>query len=667
MRSVHYEWESRLYMNDLSREESYEKQFGSEVLKRNRNGTAEKIRFSVYNPDRDKFLFLVGPFNNWGDCPTSELESFRFNHDGMAFSTLITDKVKHKDPYLFLVKKNSKKSLLRDPAAVYFDKDGNCVFWDYKDPSAYTKKHDSPDTLHRPTIILQTDLPGLVARWFEYDTRSSSLAETRKDMFTYISECGVLDKIKELGYNTIQFLPISQSIDGDNWKYRYLSPFPFAIHRNWGDPDTFARLVDECHKRGIAVITDIILGHSPFKDYRIFGFDGTDVGIHLWKNEEGQDVFLDDHTPWGTKRFRFSDEKVRRYLIESTLHFATSYGIDGFRIDNVDGILRYGDAGQGDERPHGRQFLRGLIKETYKVNPLALFHLESHYFYGDNAKMLVAPQSSYDRALGATAYNSSRLTYYFHTEYMPKAIEEVSTWSFERIKEEKEWGRSNSTIADFHNHDAAAGLIEMRATGSYAYDALTLKKPELKIHAIGKIKIMEAIIALGCEGRILDLAQTFLLQTGTFEHDSSIHWGLLKKDKDSEETTAYKQYLNQLLEREPAFWPENTLYREYINVDEQNKILVMRREDKTQGTGRSWYCVINLSNREHFDYRIGVDYNGRYSIAFDSTKERPLQLSRPFGVLTSQKSDNFELFSKEIVFEHIGPYQVICAYHERKR
>ncbi|MGM5481016.1 MAG: alpha-amylase family glycosyl hydrolase [Nanobdellota archaeon] len=666
MRSVHYEWEARLYMDDVSRKDSFDKSFGSTVLERNGNGVASKVRFSVYNPDPDKVLYLAGPFNDWGKCSDKELENFLFTKHDSNFDTLVTDKIEHKDPYLFMIRKNGKTVFLRDPAAVYFDDDGNCVFWDYDEPSAYKKRHASPDTLHRPTIILQTDLPGLVARWFEYDPDSPSLAETDKDLFTYIAECGVLDKIKELGYNTLQFLPISQSIDGDNWKYRYLSPFPFAIHRNWGDPDSFKRLIDECHERGIAVITDIILGHSPFKDYRLFGFDGSDIGIHLWKNNQGQDIFLDDHTPWGTKRFRFSDENVRRYLVESTLHFSTMYQIDGFRIDNVDGILRYGDAGQGDERPHGRQFLRKLIKETYDINPLTLFHLESHYFYGDNAKMLVAPHSSYDRALGATAYNSSRLTYYFHKEYMPKPIEEISTWTFERIKEEKEWGRSNSTIADFHNHDAAAGLMEMRATGSYAYDALILKRPEVKPHAMGKIRVMEAIIAFGCEGRILDLPQTFLLQTGTFEHDSSIHWHLLHEYPDSKKTTLYKKAINELISSQPAFWPENTLYREYINVDEQNKILVIRREDKTQGSKRSWYCVINLSNREHFKYRVGVDYKGKYDVGFDSSRESPVSINKPFGTLYSQQSTNFELFSKEIVFNQISPYQIICVYHDRE-
>ena len=75
----------------------------------------------------------------------------------------------HKESYLFLVKKDGHEETLRDPAAYYFDHDGNCVFWDFENPSSYKKKFDGPDTLRRTTKILQTDLPGLVGNWFEFD------------------------------------------------------------------------------------------------------------------------------------------------------------------------------------------------------------------------------------------------------------------------------------------------------------------------------------------------------------------------------------------------------------------------------------------------------------------------------------------------------------------
>ena len=659
LRSIHYQWESLLYRDDLSTKKPPEYLFGSSVLSRNKNGQAENVRFSVYFPGGHENIFLIGEFNNWGDCTKEKLNSFLLTPANDGFLHLTTNLCKHKDSYLFLSVNGSHKQILRDPAAKLLNGEGNCIFWDFEDPTTYKKKYSQPNTLHQTTNILQTDVPGLVARWFEYDSSAKTLAESNLDLFTYIRTCGVLEKIKDLGFNTIQFLPLAQSIDGDNWKFRYLVAFPFAIQKNWGDPDSFHALIDHCHKLGLGVIIDLIISHCPFKDYQVCGIKGEDVGVHLWKAKENHELFLDEITPWGTKRFRYGDPMIRNYLTESALFFAEKYDIDGFRIDNVDGILRFGPSGDGEERPHGRLMLRELISSLYEYNPLILIHLESHYFYGDNAKLLVAPLSSDPRALGATAYNSSRLTYFFHTSFMPKTIEEISIWRFEHIREEKEWGKSNSTIADFHNHDAAAGLIEQRATGSYAYDALILKNPDLDFHARGKIRVMESIISFGCEGRLLDLLQTSLLQKGTFEHDSSIHWGLLETNANSKITVLYKQKLNKLLEH-AAFWPENTLYRKYVNIDEGNKIIVIKRSDKTQDTKTSFYILINTSSKVHNNYAIGVEDEGKYDLVFNSETINPLaEQSEEEKIFKSTKSTQFEFFSKEIRINTIQPYQVV--------
>lgn len=659
LRSIFYQWESLLYRENLKRSETYNQEFGYIVNSRNETGKATDIKFRVYSNSFDD-IYLVGPFNDWGK---SNLEKYKFTClEDSGFHEFITNEIKHKDPYLF----QTRNELLRDPAAILFDDDGNCIFWDFDDPSTYKKKFAGPNTLRRASVVLQTDLPGLVSNWFKYDSSAKKIDEKEGDLFTYIRTCGVLEKIKELGFNTIQFLPISQSIDGDNWKFRYLVPYSFALQKNWGNPDSFTALVDKCHELGIAVVCDLILSHCPHKDYQLFGRSGEDIGPHKWITKYHEETYLQEYTPWGTMRFRYGDANIRRYLTESALHYLTKYGIDGFRIDNVDGILREGDHGQGNEREYGRSFMRELIDQVYQHNPFAIIHLESHYFYGDNAKMLVSPLAIDGRALGATAYNSSRLTYYFHKEYMPKSVEETSVWRFEHIRDEKEWGRSNSTIADFHNHDAAAGLMHGRATGSYAYDALILKNPDLAFHAIGKIKVMEAIIAFGCEGRFLDLLQTFLLQMGTFEHDSSIQWDLLKNNPDSKKVISYKQRINHIVQH-PAFFPENTIYRKYVNVDENSKVLVIKREDKTNKTKDVFYIVINLSNNELHNYAIGVEKRGKYSLIFDSDIEEyrgTCKFSQQPEIFSSQKSSNFALFTQEINFSRIGPYQVLIVKKE---
>jgi 1,4-alpha-glucan branching enzyme len=654
-RAIHYHWESLLYKKDHKRDHTYNSTFGYKVESRDEQGKAKEITFQVYANNPSSTIILAGQFNNWGQNDAKKY-TLTHNEEGYATITIHSNQttLTHKDDYLFLV----DGSFMRDPASTYLNEKGNSVFWDFEDPTSYVMRHNQPDTLHRASKVLQTDALGLVAKWYEFDQTKKNLAESDQDLFTYITTCGVIDKIKELGFTVVQFLPLSQSIDGDNWKYRYLVAYPFAIHKNFGDPNSFAKLIDKFHEAGIAVVCDLIISHCPYKEFTLCGMQGSDVGLHTWTSKHNNLTYLDEETPWGTKRFRYGDEHVRQFLTDSALIFATKYKVDGFRIDNVDGILRYGESGDGPDRPFGREFMRQIIWNIYQKNPLALIHLESHFFYGDNAKLLVAPQSSHIAALGATAYNSSRLTYYFHKEFMPKAVEDISVWTFAHIKEEKEWGRSNSTIADFHNHDAAAGLMHGRATGSYAYDALILKNPDLDWHARGKLKVMEAIISYGCEGRTLDLLQSHLLQTGTFEHDSSIHWGLLHNNHNAK-SVEYKKAVNKLLD-EPAFWPENTLYRNFINIDEQNKVLVIKRIDKTQKTKKEFIIVINLSSKDFYNYSVGVEQQRTYEIIQNSDEEQ-------FGGsntclykhLSAHDTDQFQHFRFALTIPQLAGYQVL--------
>ncbi len=647
-----YQWED-LLDKDAQNIERWEPDFGPKVVTRNSAGEANDVKFDLLLDNPNSKAYLVGDFNDWGTA--GDVQKYELKHDKHSiFASITTDKVSHKSRYKFLI--DGKH--YQDPAGHYFDDEGNTIFWDFDDPSSYKKRFPLIDNQKRSVKILQADLPGFIAHWKDKNSGKCGRDVEKKSYYRFIAESGILDHIKELGFNTIQFLPFAQSIDGDNWKYRYLVPFQYAVQKNWGTPDDMAYMIDMCHKRGIAVIGDFVLGHLPFKDYSIFGLDWKDNGIHVWRSRHGYELYMKEETAWGTMRIDFDNKHVRDFFISSCLHWLKRYSIDGFRIDNVDGIMRFGHNGEGDERPNGRNFLRELNSSIYRYNPKAMIHFEAHYFHEDNAKMLVVPFEEDKRALGATAYNSSRLTYFFHRDFMIKDVKKVRAWKIRDITEEKEWGQSNSTVADFHNHDAAAGLMEERATGSYAYDTMAGKNPANHTHALGKIKVMEAIISFCCEGRTLDLPQSFLLQQGTFEHDSSIHW-FLAFNQVSRNCLHYKQKINEIMD-DPAFWPTNTKNRKFLNVDEKNKILVVERKDSS-ADGNKYVIVINLSAWQHMDYKVGLTDSSDYEVVMNSD----LFEFSGFGMISypntlkNKESNNFELLEREINIPFIAPYGVI--------
>lgn len=648
-----YAWEEALKQKPTKKLSSFVPQFGPKVTKRDKSNNPQEITFDLFFPNTEKNVHLVGKFCDW---KINEKYAMKRKNDHFLTITLHSNEITHNQPYLFKI----GNKMLRDPFSYTFDNDGNSLFWDFESNNSQNKAQNllKRNVLEESLKILQTDLPGLIIHWRDKNGKlGHEVGE--KNYFSFIKDSGVIKKLKDLGFNAIQFLPISQSIDGNKWSFRYLAPFLNALNKNWGTPDEFKKMVDEFHKHEIAVILDFVISHVPHKNFKLFAQPADHVGLHIWDEYfDSQYHIVGEETSWGTKRYNFFNSYAQDFVIESALAFLKNYNVDGFRIDNIDGILREGDTGEGNERAYGREILRKFNSTVYEYKPKTIINYESHYFYEDNAKRLVEPIRKDDRALGATAYTSSRLTYFFHTDFMPKAAEEISPWKMQHIIDEKEWGKSNSTIADFHNHDAAAGLMSMRATGSYAYDAMLLKKDDLHYHAIGKIKVMETLISTVAEGRTLDLLQTHLLQTGTFEHDSTIHWYLEMKEANKG-VLNFKKAINNLLNQK-AFWPIHVKKRKIINIDEPTKTLVIQRESEEAKDGR-YLIVINMSAFLMHYFEIPAPISTNYEVVIDSDKFEFSGSGRSIypEIMKPKKTNNFEFFDLGIELPMIAPYGVV--------
>lgn len=136
-----------------------------------------------------------------------------------------------------------------------------------------------------------------------------------------------LPHLVQLGINAISIMPVAAFPGQRNWGYDGV--YPFAVQQEYGGPEGLSRLVDACHKVGIAVILDVVYNHlGPEGNYlETFGYYFTDAF----------------KTPWG-KAINFEgshSEPVRAYFIENALHWLRDYGIDGLRLDAVHEIKDY--------------------------------------------------------------------------------------------------------------------------------------------------------------------------------------------------------------------------------------------------------------------------------------------------------------------------------------
>lgn len=134
-----------------------------------------------------------------------------------------------------------------------------------------------------------------------------------------------LDTLAELGVTAVEIMPVAQFPGTRNWGYDGVALF--AVQDSYGGPDGLKRLVDACHRRGLAVVLDVVYNH--------LGPEGN----YLW---DYAPYFTERyHTPWGAAlNFdgRGSDE-VRRFFIENALQWFEDFHMDALRLDAIDAIL----------------------------------------------------------------------------------------------------------------------------------------------------------------------------------------------------------------------------------------------------------------------------------------------------------------------------------------
>jgi maltooligosyltrehalose trehalohydrolase len=136
-----------------------------------------------------------------------------------------------------------------------------------------------------------------------------------------------LDYLCELGITAVELMPVAQFPGDRNWGYDGV--FPFAVQMSYGGPDRLKGLVDDCHRRGLAVILDVVCNHlGPEGNY-----------LHAFGP-----YFTDRYrTPWGDA-VNFDgpgSDGVRDYFIANALFWIAEYHIDALRLDAVHAIYDF--------------------------------------------------------------------------------------------------------------------------------------------------------------------------------------------------------------------------------------------------------------------------------------------------------------------------------------
>ncbi len=126
-----------------------------------------------------------------------------------------------------------------------------------------------------------------------------------------------LDHLVSLGVTAIELLPIAAFPGERGWGYDGVALY--APYAGYGEPDDLRALVDEAHRRGLAVLLDVVYNH--------FGPSGNYLGCYA------DEYFTKAiQTPWGAAP-DFGHAPMRRLVVENARYWLEEFGFDGLRLD----------------------------------------------------------------------------------------------------------------------------------------------------------------------------------------------------------------------------------------------------------------------------------------------------------------------------------------------
>jgi maltooligosyltrehalose trehalohydrolase len=137
-----------------------------------------------------------------------------------------------------------------------------------------------------------------------------------------------IPELLELGITAIELMPVAQFPGDRNWGYDGV--YPFGVQTSYGGVEGLKRLVNACHRQGMAVILDVVYNH--------LGPEGN----YLW----GLGTYFTDKykTPWGSavNYDEAYSPGVRHYFSENVRYWFETCHIDALRLDAIHAIYDFG-------------------------------------------------------------------------------------------------------------------------------------------------------------------------------------------------------------------------------------------------------------------------------------------------------------------------------------